>query len=77
MCFIVSIESYADWTCGECAVTMTHVRDIDMFYVYRVGDQYRMRNRAQVKKRFIQERPCFSGKIEACLNYIRRHEAKK
>ena len=77
MCFISSIEEHTGWTCGECSYTLSHIPDIDVFYVYRVGEKYRMRNRAQVKKNLSREQPCFSGKIEACLNYIRRHEQKK
>lgn len=79
LCLIVSIENSIDWTCGECSLYISPLKQSEQFCVYRYinnnSEVYKMKNKAQAKK--IIEKPCFTGTITSCLNYIKRHENKQ
>lgn len=73
MCLIEAIERGTDWVCPDDYTDWLPTEDSKWYYVYRKDDKLEVISRKQAKKKgYIPSTPLFSGKLDSCINYIKK-----
>lgn len=73
MCLIEAVERSTDWVCVDDFPEFIPTEDSKWFYVYRKEGKLEVISRKQARRKGrLPATPIFSGKLDACINFIKK-----